>query len=760
MRIHSIILAFLFLLLAQSISAQKVGVVLSGGGASGAAHIGVLKALEENNIPIDYITGTSIGALVGALYASGMSPIEIETLFKSDLFIKWANGEMVSKYQAFYKKGDASPKLLTINFDLDSLFETNLPTNFISSVPIDFGLLKMFAPASAAANYNFDSLMIPFRCIAADITNGKEYIFNQGNLATAVRASMAYPFYLSPINYKNRLLFDGGLYNNFPSDVMYNDFMPDYIIGSNVSRNDDPPTEDNLLSQIKSMLSRESNYSIECTKGIIIEPKVDGIELLSFEKNNNAIQAGYNAAILSIDSILPYVKRTISDTAIIDKRKAFAKSKTPLKFKEVKFNGLNEKQTQFIFKKALKKNDFFEYSILESAYMRLVSDRGISSVYPISTFNKNSSLFDLELIVKKEKNFQIEFGGIISSRPINTGYVALGYNRIKKTNLKLDANLYFGKLHSSAKFKTRIEFPAQNPIYTEASIINTKWDYFNSSKTLLEDIKPSYLIKNELFIEALVGMPIKYKGKLELGSEIFDLQNEYYQTNNFSRFDTADINRFRGYSPFLRYIRSTLNRDQYATKGSYLKLQTRYSFGDEKNTPGSTAAIKDETKNKREWIEFKIKYENYFLKKSKFNFGTLVEVIATNQPFFSNYTATVLMAPAFQPLPEMTTLFQYQYRTHSYVGFGLKTVYSIFDKLDFRLEGYIFQPYQEILDLNKDAAYGPEFSTRDFIGTATMVYETPIGPLAASFNYYDKADKQYKFLIHFGYILFNKKVLD
>tara|TARA_R110002049_G_scaffold305407_1_gene501975 strand:- start:119 stop:2398 length:2280 start_codon:yes stop_codon:yes gene_type:complete len=739
---------------------QKVGVVLSGGGASGAAHIGVLKALEENNIPIDYITGTSIGALVGALYASGKTPGEIEALFTSDEFIEWSNGVPLEKYEFFYKQEDPSAQVVNVDFNLDTLFETNLPISFISSVPIDFGLMKLFAPPSAAANYNFDSLMIPFRCIAADITNGTEYPFYSGDLATAVRASMAYPFYLSPIKYRGRLLFDGGLYNNFPSDIMYHDFMPDYIIGSNVSRADAPPTEDNLVSQIKSMLSRESNYSIECAKGIIIEPEVEEITLLDFEQNYSAIQEGYKAALKSMDSIKSNIKtfRTSEDLKI--KRVAFINKNESLKFRDVSISGIDEQQTNYIFNRVLKNKPYFEFDKLEQSYMRLLSDRGIKSIYPIATFDSTAGYYDLELIIKKEKSFQLEFGGIISTRPINTGYVGFRYNRLKKTNLTLSGNTYFGKLHSSAKVGGRIEFPNKLPIYTELSYTASKWDFFNSSTTLLEDINPSYLIKNEDFIDLKFGTPIRFKGKLEFGASIFELENEYYQDNSFLRTDTADINRFRGFSPYIEYLRSTLNRDQYAKSGSQLELKARWVYGDEKNIPGSTSLQSEKVISRREWFEFRFKYQNYFFSKNKFKLGSQVEFISTNQPFFNNYTATILIAPSFQPLPEMSTLFQYQYRTHSYGAFGLKTIYSFTKKLDLRVEGYIFQPYQELINNNKSADYGEIFSTRDFIGTATAVYTTRIGPIAASFNYYDKADDQYKFLIHFGYILFNKKVFE
>ena len=211
--------------------------MLSGGGASGLAHIGVLKALEENKVPIDYITGTSIGALVGALYASGLSPLEIEQLVKSNNFNRDVNGIIEDKYLYYFKQKDPNSSWITMRFSSGAIVQSSLPTNLISTIPLDLGLMELLSGPTAVARNNFDSLFIPFRCIASDIASKKQIIFSRGNLNEAVRASISYPFYIKPIKVDEKLLFDGGLYNNFPSDIMYNDFYPDIIIGSNVSAN-------------------------------------------------------------------------------------------------------------------------------------------------------------------------------------------------------------------------------------------------------------------------------------------------------------------------------------------------------------------------------------------------------------------------------------------------------------------------------------------------------------------------------------------
>jgi NTE family protein len=157
--IKTLVKAFTILLLifSNSAQAQKVGLVLSGGGASGLAHIGVIKALEENNIPIDYITGTSMGALIGSLYAMGYSPQQIEKLVKSDEFKSWAYGNIENKYVYYFKKKEDNSSWGTFKLSLDSTLtlETALPTHLIQPLPLDFAMMEKTAGAIAIANYNF-----------------------------------------------------------------------------------------------------------------------------------------------------------------------------------------------------------------------------------------------------------------------------------------------------------------------------------------------------------------------------------------------------------------------------------------------------------------------------------------------------------------------------------------------------------------------------------------------------------------------------
>ncbi len=234
MRKVSLILSLIFCLIFVS-RAQKVGLVLSGGGAKGISHIGIIKALEENNIPIDYIAGTSMGAIVGGMYAMGYSPDEMIAVLKSNDFKLWSTGEIESNYKYYYRNADPKPNFVEIPLRMNKADSINfrssiLPTNIVSPRQMNFAFVQLCAQGNAVAGGDFDKLFVPFRCVASDIYNKEAVVFRYGVLGDAIRASMSYPFMFKPVMIDNRLLFDGGIFNNFPVDVMRSDFKPDFMI--------------------------------------------------------------------------------------------------------------------------------------------------------------------------------------------------------------------------------------------------------------------------------------------------------------------------------------------------------------------------------------------------------------------------------------------------------------------------------------------------------------------------------------------------
>ena len=760
-RLHFLLVIALLFFSFSSAKAQKVGVVLSGGAASGIAHIGVLKALEENHIPIDYIAGTSMGALVGALYSIGYSPAQIEALVQTERFKNWSEGVIDQKYAYYFKKDDDNASWLTFKLSLDSAFATSLPTNLISPIAMDFGMMELTGAAAAATNYNFDSLFVPFRCVASDIEKKESVVFRKGDLAQSVRASMSYPFYIRPITVDGKLMFDGGLYNNFPSNVMYDDFYPDFMIGSNVSGNNPPPDEDNLLSQIKTMLQSKSNYNILCEGGVIIEPKTD-VGLFNFSGLKPLIDSGYAATMRQMAFIKTYVERRTDSTELSIRRSNFKAAQSKIIFDNIYIEGLTKNQSDYAKKVLRHKNKLVSLEDMKEGYFRLAADDKIKSIYPQAKFNPKTGYYDLYLRVKKEKNLITDFGGNFSNRPISQGYIGVQYNYLGRFALGVMGNGYFGKLYSSGQLKTRFDFPFKIPIFIEPCVTWNKWDYYNSSSAFQEDTKPAYLIKSEEYGNVNFGFPTGKKGRIVAGGGVARITDRYYQTDHFVRLDTADRTNFDVVTAQTYYEINSLNRKQYANQGGFLNIKFRYVNGLEVNTPGSTS--KDTVKefsNHHDWFVLKATAERYFNRRGTIKIGVYGEGVYSTQSLFNNYTSSILTAQPFQPTPDSKTLFKENYSTHKYLAGGLKFVVNIKKSLELRMEGYIYQPYQVLIktaDLKTE--YGLPFALQHYIGTAALIWHTPVGPMSLSVNYYDQVKNPFSILFHFGYIIFNKRALE
>lgn len=738
--------------------------VLSGGGASGLAHIGMLKALEENNIPIDYISGTSIGGLIGGLYAAGYSPGDIERLVKTNNFINLTKGEMSPRYGYFLKKRNDYASWLTFRLQLNSPLINNLPTNAINSVPIDFYLMETFAGANAMAKYNFDSLVIPFRCVASDIEQKQSVVFRNGDLPSAIRASMSYPFYLRPIKINDRLLFDGGLYNNFPINVMYDDFYPDFIIGSSVTENSQAPDDDNLYLQLRNMLMSKSNFSKVCDNGVLIEPWAE-VGLFNFEDAQRLIDSGYAATMRSMPQIKQYVSRQTDTTALALKRSRFKAAADPkhIVFDKVVVTGVDRNSVGFIEKSITKRRKQFSLDQLRKQYFRLVADNKIRSAYPVSRQDTASQNYTLTLNAKKDKHVFVDIGGNISNRPISNVFLGLQYNHMGKIGFTAYANGYLGKLNSSTHSKLRFDFSTKTPFYIEPAFTYSRWDYYRSSALFYNFEKPAYLIQEDVFGELNAGIPLGNLSKVVLSGGASEWRNRYYQTDVFTKLDTNDVSLFDFSYAQLSYQINTLNRKQYASEGTYVYARIKYVNGLESYYPGNTAGDKTASVDApaHEWFNVKLTIDKYIRPTKYFKFGLFAEGVYSSQDFFNNYTATILAAPAFNPIPESQTLFINDYRSPQYLAGGLKAITTPLKNLDIRFEGYLFQPVVSIVRTNTNKAqYSTPFLYHHFLGMGALVYHSPIGPLSLGLNYYDKNDNSFSLFFHMGYIIYNRRSND
>jgi NTE family protein len=758
--IKGIILGLSYCLFILSTQAQeKIGLVLSGGGASGLAHIGVLKALEEQGIPIDYITGTSAGALVGAMYCSGFSPSEIEAYVLSDAFQLMTKGKLEPKQEFLYRKEEENASMLSLILSKDSILYKSLPTNAIESAYLDFELFKLLGITGAQHYSNFDSLLVPFRCVASDIVQKESIMFKSGDLNAAVRASMTYPFYFNPIRVDGKLLFDGGLYNNFPADVMYNEFMPDILIGSNVSGNAAPPDEDNFLSQITNMLVSHTAYKLPCQHGIILEPNTQ-TSTFEFEAVKQAIEAGYVTTIKDIDAIKQLVTRRISAEEIQRKRSRFRNQK-PVIIDSISTNKIKKNNLFFAKNSLLRMNrrEQIDLKSLEKRYYRLYSSPQIEFIFP-TIKKQNDSLYALNLNIRKVREFKLNAGGHFSSRSVNTGYIGIDYRNIGRIATNLHASSYFGKFYGSGKLQADVELSSKIPFTVSPYLILNRWDYFRSLATFFEDVKPSFLVQYEIYSGVKFKFPIGNTARSSFDYRSFYLENNYYQTNSFTNKDTADITSFGGNSISWDFEKNTKNRKQFASAGNYLKIKARYILGKETTIPGSTSSIKLIEENEHNWITLNAEFQTFFLNNQFFHLGIHTQGVFNSQSLFANYTSTLLMMNSYAPTPDVETYFLAEYRSPQHAGVGINVVFTPYKNIDLRVDGYFYQPFIVLLkdDLGLPK-YSKPFKGETYIGSVSAIYHSPVGPIRATFNYFPKQTIPINFQISYGYVLFNERAI-
>lgn len=268
----------------------KIGLTLSGGGAKGLAHIGILKAIDSAGLKIDYITGTSMGSVVGGLYAAGYSGDAIETLAKG---INWktvfSNAVQMRSF-IMEEKSEYGKYALELPLKGNKL---KLPTGVIESQELWLELNELFYPVLDVRN--FDSLNIPFRCIATDLETGEAYVFKSGSIASAVRASMAIPGVFSAVERDGKYFVDGGVIRNFPvRDVK--DMGANYIIGVSVSQPLDSAKKlDNafkILTQIVFLGEKKDHEAENPLCNILVEIPTEEFSSRSFGNANEIIDLG------------------------------------------------------------------------------------------------------------------------------------------------------------------------------------------------------------------------------------------------------------------------------------------------------------------------------------------------------------------------------------------------------------------------------------------------------------------------------------
>jgi NTE family protein len=762
-----LIILILAVLIDPYSNAQKVGLVLSGGGAKGLTHIGIIRALEENNIPIDYITGTSMGAIIGALYAMGYSPDDMERLISSEDFKRWYSGAVEEDYVYYFKKNAPTPEFFNIKMSLkDSLSAVKpqfLPSSMVNPIQMNLVFVDLFARATALCGGNFDNLFIPFRCVASDVYNKKQLVMKKGDLGDAVRASMSFPFVFKPIQIDGVLAYDGGIYNNFPTDVMRDDFHPDIIIGSVVASNPIKPDENDLMSQIDNMVMQKTDYSIPDSVGIVMKFKYDNVGLLDFDRIKEIQDIGYNRTISMMDSIKSRIHRRVNADNIRLRRLVFKSNLPELIFKNIEIQGANALQKSYIKKEFhYSDNKEFTYEDLKRGYFRLLSDNTISEIIPHAIFNPIDDTYNLNLKVKMEDNFSIRMGGNISSTNSNQVYFGLSYKDLNYYSKEFILDGQLGKVYNNFQFTAKVDFPTQIPTsYRLIASIST-FDYYKNDKLFSGNDNPAFNKKDERFIKIKAALPFLSKKKAEFGFGYAHINDQYFQTNiidfGSSKHDRSNYKLVGG---SIGFGGSTLNAKQFATEGSKDLLLAQVFSGNETYTPGTTTSETTDYKNDNSWMQISYKNETYYKINPKFTLGSYIEALYSSKNFSENYTATILEAGEFTPTPHSQISYNEVFRANQYLALGVKPIYNISSVFHLRGEVYGFLPIKPIerSSINK-ALYGKSFSNFQYLGEISLVCRLPFGAISAYVNHYSSPSKNWNVGVSLGWLLFNSRFIE
>ena len=749
----------LFLLVPVLSRAQTVGLVLSGGGAKGLYHIGVIKALEENGIPIDYIAGTSMGAIIGGLYAAGMSPDDMQKLFESEQISYWLTGRIENRYKFYFKEMRENAAMLTLRFDPKHSNKPSMPWNLISTNQLDMAFVEFFARAQAQNKGNFDNLFVPFRCVATDVIGRKAVVYRNGNLGEAVRASMTIPLVFRPIHNDSTALYDGGIFDNFPWKVLIEDFNPDILIGSKPIGGGEKPGED-MVEQVFAITTLHTDYSLPRKSDIMISRLLTDVSMMDFDKAVYCIDAGYADAMAHMDDIKKSIKRRISRDEVESKREAYLSGLPPLEFDDFIIEGLNSDQTEYIRKTlGLKhKDDDYDFDRFRFEYFKILAEGEIEGDFPHVVYDSTTHKFRLYMKMSVKPNLKLMIGGNISSTALNQAYVGLEYRTIGRTANTYYIDNYLSPFYSSVTAGGRNDIITRLPIYLEYAATLNSYNYFRSNYGFLSkgnDI--SYSKFRDHYATFSIGTPSSRHSVFNIRANAGQTEYLYFQNTGYADNDVMDQTRFRYVGLKAEIERKSMNYMQYPSRGIYQVISVIGVTGHEFFTPGASGMDLGQQKDNytRTWFGARFMHEHYFSHRPLkwLSFGYLVDAVVTNHPKFSNEYVSNMSSPAFTPTPHSKIVYMKEFRSNKYIAAGIIPIFHFTDSFYFKAGAYAFLP-------DKYAEHRDNIYQRvRYIFDGALVYQTLAGPVSLSISKYDVKRNNWFLTFNFGYAIFNKKGL-
>ncbi|MET3730692.1 patatin-like phospholipase family protein [Moheibacter stercoris] len=621
-----------FLTYAQK-SRPKVGVVLSGGGAKGYAHIGALKKIEEAGIKIDFIGGTSIGAIVGGLYASGYSADELEEIMYSLDLTSMIMNEKSRRELPFFDKSYREKYILELPFDN---FKLGLPNAISSGQGTVDELTYLFRHVHDITDFN--KLPIPFVCIATKLSNGEAVVFRNGYLPQVVLASGAYPTLLEPVIINGEKYIDGGVRNNFPVQEVI-DMGADIIIGVDLQEG---LLEDEELNSATKVIEQIISYGIN-EKSVIqaekvdltIKPNIEGFSVTSFDLKDEIIESGRLAADLVMDDLIKIAQ--LQGNVPIEHEPV--KSSEFILITDLEINGLETFTRGYLKGKlALDPPQLASYSQIRDGIKSLYSSGNFNKIYYRVKENEEGHK-TLSLVVRENPSRQsLKFG--------------LHYDDLFKTGLLINftkRHLFFDNSTFSADLILG-DFPRYNVNYYIDNGIYPSIGLYSGFKQFDEETQL------RTFSDVYGDAAFEYKfnefiNRFYVQSTLFEkyaigggLEHQYLdiKTNNLP---TSDPNRRIEDNYYLStygFVKAdNLDNPNFPTKGIKLDGIFKYIFSSNNDNFNETSLITldfEANKDIRKWLSIKgfgsfgTYFSNYPPVSQKFQLGGYIE------QEFMNYT--------------------------------------------------------------------------------------------------------------------------
>ena len=748
----------------KAASREGVGVVLSGGGAKGLYHIGVLQALEENGVPIDYIAGTSMGSIIGALYAAGYSPAEMRDLVLSGMVQQWVSGRIdPTVYMPYYRQVGNPPSFINLWLDFSDEKQTfQIPKNLISSTQIDMALIELFAPASTAADNDFSQLMIPFLCVAADMNRRGPVTLDEGSLPEAIRSSMSIPLAFKPVKRDSMLLYDGGIYDNFPWRALDEKHHPELLVGSICTSGEiRPDGNESLIDQAVLIAMSGSDYSMPEERSVTIHRAVD-VGMLDFDNATPVIEAGYEDTKQQMEAILsriPAEKRWTKEQ-YESRRKAFREKCPPLIFNNYDFSCANDRQLAYIRSYiradhlSSERQRQMDFERLRRNTYRLLVTGEYQMDVPKVSYDEESERYSFSAELTARPNLKLTIGGNISSTAFNQAHIGLNYQSFGRAAHRFGANLYLGPTHTWGSLGGRMDFYVTHPVYLTYAYNFATENNRHGSFGRVSDVDNTLAVKqSESFGSFGLGIRLTHRSLVEL--KLHAGHSNYHSPNPLIA-DEEEHSRFWFYGAKLELARNTLDKFIYPTRGSELHLSAIYLNGRDRLRTSENGDF--QPGQGRSWYGGSFQYEKIFNMPEAdwFILGFNVDAVYTNHPSFTTEGATLMTLPAYEPIPHARMIFMPDFSAKRFVAGGVNPTFSFTRNLFLRTGFYAM--YRNRNNYHPEGLVTWKDRQLNFITEASLVYHTPIGPVNLSLIKYGlDTPKNMYLMFNFGYPIFAPK---